>query len=287
MIQRSLWSNKTFYLVFLIVGILHVLLLFSKYSPSSFETKMIVTKINLQQKIKIRLVKSPILLRDKNIGQIVYSEDPADFKIPIDSKYLSDKSRSFERQTRAKNSETFTLTTPGASQKRLSLSDLGAFKKNHNPFMSASKNNLQMVSEGQGENESIGKRSSTSDFLEGVPLGNITALNTVEYNYYGFYLRMKQKLEQFWGRSIQEKVEILAHAGRKIEMDHQLVTAIEITLDDLGEIIRIRVVDASGVKELDDAAIESFNEAGPFPNPPKGLIVNGKVIVQWGFVVNS
>jgi len=42
------------------------------------------------------------------------------------------------------------------------------------------------------------------------------------------------------------------------------------------------------VKELDDAAIESFNKAGPFPNPPKDLISNsGTAIIKWGFVVKS
>jgi outer membrane biosynthesis protein TonB len=46
-------------------------------------------------------------------------------------------------------------------------------------------------------------------------------------------------------------------------------------------------MDTSGIKELDDAAIESFNDAGPFPNPPKGLVVDGKVTIEWGFVVKS
>ena len=43
----------------------------------------------------------------------------------------------------------------------------------------------------------------------------------------------------------------------------------------------------SGVKELDEAAVESFNQAGPFPNPPKGMLKNGKATIDWGFVVNT
>jgi len=49
----------------------------------------------------------------------------------------------------------------------------------------------------------------------------------------------------------------------------------------------VRIIGTSGIKELDDAAIESFNEAGPFPNPPKGMIRNGRVTLEWGFVVKS
>jgi hypothetical protein len=33
--------------------------------------------------------------------------------------------------------------------------------------------------------------------------------------------------------------------------------------------------------------VESFNQAGPFPNPPQDLIVEGKVKIEWGFVVKS
>lgn len=67
----------------------------------------------------------------------------------------------------------------------------------------------------------------------------------------------------------------------------ELVTSLEITLNHLGEIIAIRLLGTSGVRELDDAAVESFNEAGPFPNPPKGLVRNGQVKIEWGFVVNT
>ena len=43
----------------------------------------------------------------------------------------------------------------------------------------------------------------------------------------------------------------------------------------------------SGVEELDAAAIESFNKAGPFPNPPKEMLENGRAKIEWGFVVKT
>jgi hypothetical protein len=49
----------------------------------------------------------------------------------------------------------------------------------------------------------------------------------------------------------------------------------------------VKILGASGVKELDDAAVESFNHAGPFPNPPKDLLINDVATIEWGFVVNS
>jgi protein TonB len=66
-----------------------------------------------------------------------------------------------------------------------------------------------------------------------------------------------------------------------------LITSLQVTLNEKGEIVKVKILGASGVKELDDAAVESFNEAGPFPNPPKDLLVNGHATIEWGFVVKS
>ena len=118
-------------------------------------------------------------------------------------------------------------------------------------------------------------------------LGDLTQLNTIEHKYFGFYQRIRQKLEHFWGRSIHQKAQELAKAGRTIAGADEFATALRITLDQKGNIINVELIGTSGVKELDEAAIESFNEAGPFPNPPQGLIVDGKIVLEWGFIVNT
>ena len=54
--------------------------------------------------------------------------------------------------------------------------------------------------------------------------------------------------------------------------------------------VTVKKVDVANIivsGTLDAAAIDSFNQAGPFPNPPKGMIRGGKAVVEWGFVVNS
>jgi protein TonB len=129
--------------------------------------------------------------------------------------------------------------------------------------------------------------SATNDYVEEVTLGDFTHLNTVEYKFYGFYHRIRQKLEQFWGKSIQEKSEAIFRSGRRIPASENLITSLQVSLNENGEIVAVKILGASGVKELDDAAIESFNQAGPFPNPPKELLVNGRATIDWGFVVKS
>ncbi|MDO9183057.1 MAG: energy transducer TonB [Bacteriovorax sp.] len=138
----------------------------------------------------------------------------------------------------------------------------------------------------RGSADTIGL-AQNNDFVEEVPLGDMTNLNTTEFKYYGFYHRIRQKLEQYWGSTIQSKAKNLYKSGRRLPASDNLITAIAVTLDDRGNILDIKIEGTSGIRELDQAAIESFNKAGPFPNPPKGLLVGGRAVIQWGFVVKS
>jgi hypothetical protein len=245
-------------------------------------------KVTPKKPMVIRV--SPDLFKFKK--QIVQSEDGTKNEV-VKGAYLSDKTRSFDRQTRARKNDIFNQGHQGtgekAQQKRreIKLSDLGA-APHGDPFKKAAENYTEKKNgnglSGNGQTQTI---SSSNDYVADVPLGDASYLNTVEYKYYGFYHRIRQKLEQFWGRSLHEKAGQLVKSGRRVPASDELITALVITLDDHGEIVAIKVKGTSGIKELDDAAIESFNDAGPFPNPPKGLVVDGKVILEWGFVVKS
>lgn len=232
-------------------------------------------------RIKVKLIQGLDTTR-----QIVESEDPKDDTTPKDRARLSDKNRAFDRETRARIVKKFEKSARGnKGTKDLSLAALGGDISRKNPLEKAAK---EYAAAKSGNVKESGGRSvsSTNDYLKDIPLGDTTHLNTVEYKFYGYYYRIKQKLEGFWGRSVQEKAEILAGQGRMIASAEH-VTALRIVMDAGGEIVDVVILGSSGVKELDDAAIESFNDAGPFPNPPKDLIVDGRVTIEWGFVVNS
>lgn len=208
----------------------------------------------------------------------------------MDDAFLSDKDRYFDRETRARVVDRFQNSSGeggkrSGTKKNIRLSDLG-MQVGEDPFKQAAKD-YKKQKDGDTGSDPNPKVSSTSDYLKDIPLGDMTQLNTTEYKYYGFYYRIKQRLEQFWGRSLMDKANEMVRGGRKVASAEEFITALEITLDNEGEIIAIKVTAGSGIKELDDAAIESFNEAGPFPNPPKGMVEDGKVRLEWGFVVKS
>ena len=226
--------------------------------------------------------------------QIVQSDGEKSENTPNNSRFLSDQNRTFDRETIAKKIDKFNRGGKGDGKKDISLSDLAAFDKSHNPLkegakaIAAAKRQPAKSKSGttSGDPTQSGL-SATNDYIENVPLCDTTYINTSEYKYCGFFLSIRQKIEQFWGRSIQDKATALIKGGRQVASDENLITSLEVTLNSVGEIVAIAIKGTSGVKELDDAAVESFNDAGPFPNPPKGLVENGLVKVEWGFVVQT
>ena len=108
----------------------------------------------------------------------------------------------------------------------------------------------------------VSKVSQMNDYIDDVPVGELTQLNTSEFKFYGFYYRIKQRLEQHWGNSLREKARKLSR--RTISSTSSKITALIVTLDSLGRIINVHLKLTSGVEELDAAAIESFNKAELF-----------------------
>lgn len=294
----SLRQQRTFFYIFGAILLLHTIFLFKHYNPTS------QLSFEKPSAIKVKIVQDAMKdLAKTQKRQIVQSEDTEN-KDKKDEAFLSDKDRSFERETVAKNIDIFKKTAKGNSDvtqvsqksqsakkkapnlKDLKLSDIGMATGDPLPkevSRAPASSSQKGLENGDPMEQGF---SATNDYVQEVQLGDFTHLNTVEYKYYGFFHRIRQKLEQFWGKSIQEKSMAIFRSGRKIA-SQDYVTSLQVTLNARGEIIGVKILGASGVKELDDAAVESFNEAGPFPNPPKDLLVNGKATIEWGFVVKT
>ena len=253
--------------------------------------------------IKISLVQDALKqMASLQKRQIVQSDDAATDTKPETKAFLSDKNRSFDRQTIAKSVNTFhkagkgnaSVTNPkdmgtAKTEKKktiqdLKLSDFGIAAAESIPERSRAPASIKGIEDGDLNSAGL---SATNDYVEEVALGDFTHLNTVEYKHYGFFHRIRQKLEQFWGKTLHEKANNIFRSGRRLPASDSLITSLRVTLNTKGEIVAVKILGTSGVRELDDAAIESFNEAGPFPNPPKDLLVNGQATIEWGFVVKS
>ncbi len=294
--QLKKWTTNFWTFLGFIV-FLHLVMLVMKSIESSPRTRVVSESTLIKVKLLQEHFQKPEQQEKKK--QIVQSEEAPSERTPADSKFLSDKDRAFDRQTVAKKVDTFQTATQGQSaqvgeqthklakkqgKKNIDLSKIGHDALGEeNPF----KEVTQTAKIGQKTTPKKATVSASNDYIQDIALGDFTQVNTTEFKFYGFYHRIRQKLEQFWGRSIQEKAAALHRSGRRLPASEDLITSLKITLDEQGQIVRVKVLSTSGVRELDEAAVESFNKAGPFPNPPKDLLVEGEATIEWGFVVKS
>lgn len=131
--------------------------------------------------------------------------------------------------------------------------------------------------------------SRSNDYVKDVDTGLETMLNTREFKYYSYYNRIRRQLTQHWEGRVREKLTKMFREGRTPASSGQdRITKLMILLDEKGTLVRVQVLMDSGIHDLDDAAIDAFRAAAPFPNPPKGIIENdGTVKIRWDFVLES
>lgn len=207
------------------------------------------------------------------------------------TKYLSAKNNTVEKETQAKLGETFqnSNTRPRKAVKAVQAklaqkTKPTLFGEKFNAYDALEK---KAVSAQNGYHQ--GLESTSTDKLAGVEQSLRTQLNTKEYIYYGYYQRIKKQLNQFWQPQVKQKVSRLLTQGRTIASDsNNKVTKLIIVLNDAGTLVKVQVLSESGIRDLDEAAIEAFRQAAPFPNPPKGMVENdGTIKIRWDFVVES
>lgn len=252
-------------------------------------------QLNTEDK-KYKIIK----IKTDNSKQLVQTTDSLK-KEPVDNKFLSEKNNTFDRQTVARVIDKFreSKTTGKPAQKQTHKTQSKKSSKETKSLASlglglpqmVEKNKPEKAEKSNSDSEFLKEISATSaannDYVKDIPLADVTRFNTTEYRHYGFFQRIRSQLELHWGATLKDKAKKIYKTGRQIASESDFITNIEVYLDQSGKITGINIIGTSGVKELDDAAIESFNKAGPFPNPPKDLISNGTAVIKWGFVVKS
>jgi TonB family protein len=253
------------------------------------------------QNVEVVLLEQPEVVAAEppqpDISQIVETDSNfANNQLSEKAKFHSEKSNTVEKETRAKTGEQFknalrkgtkTVQTQKAQQKA-KASEL--LNPSFDPYAALTKKTLAQDEKKFAAAQTgtqVGETSTTNDNLS-VQEDLITKLNTKEYKYYGYYHRIKVQLNQWWQPKVREKVTKMVNQGRTIASEENKTTRLIIILNNAGSLVKVQVLAESGVRDLDDAAVEAFRSAAPFPNPPKGIIESdGTVKIRWDFVVES
>lgn len=130
--------------------------------------------------------------------------------------------------------------------------------------------------------------SRSSDHLKEVEKGAQTVLSTREFIYYSYFKRIKGQIQQQWEPSIKGKMRKIMHSGRTVASAQDRITKLLIILNEEGTLVGVKILGESGIRDLDDAAIEAFKAAAPFPNPPTGIVEeDGTIKIRWDFVLEA
>ena len=130
--------------------------------------------------------------------------------------------------------------------------------------------------------------SQTLDYIRDLDTGMETMLSTKEFVYYSYFARIRNQLNQYWSDKVRQKISELYKKGRMIASSDDKITKCLITLDTGGKLLKVQIIGDSGVHELDEAAVEAFRAAAPFPNPPKGMVdPDGTIKIRWDFILEA
>jgi TonB family protein len=124
---------------------------------------------------------------------------------------------------------------------------------------------------------------SVGDSLDEVEEGEGTFLNTRAWKYATYFNRIKESVGNAWRpqREIQRR-----DPDGSLYFFKDRLTVLSVTLDDKGTLKDVKVVRSSSIDFLDKVAVEAFQKAQPFSNPPPGLVnAQGEIRYVLGFEV--
>ena len=216
------------------------------------------------------------LAKQKLQRQFVESEDAPNQDIPKEARFEGKKNQTVAEETRAREVAPF-------QERRQKAQHSEVFKKLIPDGMKQAS-----VTPNQVKAEEQSTPSATMDELKNVKEGAQTLLNTKEFIYYGFYHRLYRQLASVWYGKVRALYWQQVQRPTGIHLRRDYVTHLVVDLDKDGVVRAVHIVEASGIRELDKMAIDAFNEAGPYHNPPKGLIeADGFARISVGFVLHE
>jgi TonB family protein len=225
-----------------------------------------------------------------DIGQIVEVAPPKEEKRPKDSDYLAEYDITVDEETKTEkfmvNPEI--LAPKFSKEQKMEQEDLidlnidkpstGAMVGNHrfdpnrdgslaalpSPWTQTNKPGPQDPVPAAHMSSSI-SGAPQNDYLN-EDRGEYVNLNTKEYLYASYWKRIRRLVGFYWTQNLDN----LPSSVRLAKSSY--TTTVKYVLNSDGALDFIEVIDESGSGELDDAVVRAFRVAGPFPNPPEGLI---------------
>ena len=224
------------------------------------------------------------------IGQIVEVSPPEVEETPDEAEYLAEYEQTVDQETKV---DQFTINPEilariHSEEQKMEQEDLvdlnidkpstGAAVGNHRFDPDRDGSMAAMPSEWTKTNKegpqdpvpashmAAAVQGSLSNDLLDEERGDMLNLNTKEFLYAGYLNRIRRLVNFYW----QQNLDNMPGGVRLAKPRY--TTEVHSILNADGALEFIEVVAQSGSDPLDDAVVRAFRLAGPFPNPPEGLV---------------
>ncbi len=203
--------------------------------------------------------------------------------------FLGEKNQIVEKETASRQFREATATRPSTkTAKKVDSAEKVALKNLGVPILAQAKNQVSTGQVDEPKPQWAEQGNIPQDYVKGMNESEKTLLNTKEYVFYGYFQRIRERLDRAWVPLLKERLLKLYRRGRQLASDTDHSTRVLVVLNPEGEVTRVQILTESGTADLDEAAVAAFNDAGPFPNPPRGIInSNHEVEIPWEFILKT
>ncbi|RME26785.1 MAG: energy transducer TonB [Deltaproteobacteria bacterium] len=264
-----------------------------------------VTPITLIVDVPEQPVVEPPEPEPPDHGQIVEVPEPKVQERPEEADYLAEYDRTVPEETRTERIKVNpdVLSDTYSEESRLEYEDLvdldvhepstgaqvgndrfdpdrdGALASLPSPFALTNKDGLQKPVPASHREQALAG-APQNDLLD-EEIGDRVALNSIEIKYADYINRIRRLVNFYWTQNLDN----LPRSVRLAKPHYN--TTVDVVLDGNGALESIVVTHDSGSEPIDNAVVDAFRIAGPFPNPPPQLIApDGRVYLpSFGFDV--
>lgn len=201
--------------------------------------------------------------------------------------FLGEKTQVVEKESVGKKFNESTATKPRSKTAKTAMGDKVRIKELGIPILPMAKE-AKPQSDEADQPQWADQGNVPQDYVRGMRESERTLLNTKEYVFFGYFQRIRERLDRAWVPILRQRLLKLYRKGRHLASDTDHSTRVLVVLNGEGEVTKVQVITESGTSDLDEAAVGAFNEAGPFPNPPRGIMnPNGEVEIPWEFILKT
>ena len=229
-------------------------------------------------------------------GQIVDVPRPDEQKRPEKADYLAKYDRTVPEETRTKDmrvnpdvvSDQYStedklqfedridlgITEPSTGAQvgndRFDPDEDGALASLPSPFTLTNKDGLQKPVPSSHRDQQL-SGAPQNDLLD-EKVGDRVALNSLQIKYADYVNRIRRLVNFYWNQNLDN----MPRSTPLVKPRY--TTVLDVVLDGDGALESILVTRESGSEPVDNAVVEAFRIAGPFPNPPEELVAkDGRV----------